>query len=312
MMKTNRILGIDWGTRNFSYCIIDVELLSKKEIKSIKVIEWKIVDLILAREITLSRECSKESCTNNAYVIYKDLDIISDSICLKHSSFKPKKQQNQKKQKNKNTKDTTAVTAVTAYKDLVIKKSSNINTNSTYRGIDTCYKNISDIKINLKLTIQNRLVMDNLIQLMDNLLLKYEEKKAKTTFDIIGIEDQRNYSHKHGKLSHALWGYFCTRLTDTTTISFISASRRLKVYNGPKIIFPKELQTRLSKMKAKSRNYCRNKELATRQCIWFLENKIKKSEQEYHESYLKILKSLNSKLDNDMADSFLIAIASII
>jgi hypothetical protein len=151
--------------------------------------------------------------------------------------------------------------------------------------------NVHKIKLINEYLLQDiaKIVLNKLQNIYDSNKIIFDK------LEHIIIELQPKVNQKMKFTSHIIYGklveLFCNK---KTTIRFVRASQKLKAYSGPLIECDKK------------NPYAKRKWLSIQYTKWFLQNKFNKEQKD---KWLKSL--LNNKKEDDMCDTFLMAINGI-
>ena len=234
-------LAFDVGIKNLSYCLIDYNKSATSDAEKYKIIDWNIINLINSVEPE-KKKCAY--CKINA--VYYKLDNKCLTICTKHS-------------KEYKSDELLKIT-----KKIVCSKPK-CKKDARFFDKDNNYAcGIHSKKMENKTEIfQQKATSIPLIQLSRSIfreLNKYPH--FLDAVDII-IENQPVLKNPTMKsIQMVLYSYFISKETNGKKFNnmvLISASNKLKVYNGPK---DEEIE-KINKIKSK---YTRNKKLAIEHC----------------------------------------------
>lgn len=165
--------------------------------------------------------------------------------------------------------------------------------------ITTCKTHYpKDRTITPKNNIRVKTVKEYLLQDITKIILRKIVEIYNTNLDIfkrvdkVQIELQPKVNNKMKLISHLIYGKFVELYIQTDVpIRFVSASRKLKAYNGPQLTC--ELKSSYAKRKYLSVQYTR----------WMLENQFKQEEKDKWGGFLE----KNTKKD-DLCDVFLMGV----
>lgn len=318
--STFRVLGIDWGTVNFAYCLMEIDICRKK-VRSINIVDWAVLDLKTGTELGVAEtSCEgKSDCTRKPMTITDSKsNVVCNTLCLVHSDFKKASgQTNRESEKFK-----------LEFKKSKLK-STKLDSKKVYYGLPSGIKSIvkggSESKNGCgvvsfikqkgmsKQNADNRSIQYMITKIFD------DQHIDLSNIDAIGIEDQRNYSHKNGQLSHALWGMLCTRAYDRgdhkQLIDWVSAAKKFRCFEAKSAnSLGTAEEQRLKKIKkVANRRYVKNKLISKSSVCWLLDKErngtgIEMKSSQSGKFDLAWLNKFDGSKDNDLTDSLLLGL----